>query len=107
MARTAPFDIHSTEYDHWFVKNEFAHQSEIQAVKKMLPHVDGVIEVGIGSGIFAKPLGIPEGVEPSAAMRRKAEQKGLKVCDAVAENLPYADASVNGVVMITTERPFN
>jgi hypothetical protein len=72
MAKTKAFDNHAAEYDNWFVINEFTFQSELIAVKKLLPQVDGVIEIGMGSGIFAELLGIHEGVEPSKAMREKA-----------------------------------
>ncbi|MFW5700363.1 MAG: class I SAM-dependent methyltransferase [Cyclobacteriaceae bacterium] len=102
MPKIEAYQKYSDEYNNWFVKNRLAFQSELNAVKKILPRVDGIIEIGIGSGIFAEPLGIGEGVDPSGAMREKAEQKGLKVLDAVAEKLPYANASVNGAVMITT-----
>ncbi|NCD13519.1 MAG: class I SAM-dependent methyltransferase [Epsilonproteobacteria bacterium] len=102
MAKTTAFDAHITEYDNWFVRNRFAFLSELNAVKQVLPQVDGVIEIGIGSGIFATPLGIQKGIDPSMAMREKAKQKGIEVLDAVAENLPYADASINGAVMITS-----
>jgi len=61
-----------------------------------------VIEIGIGIGIFAELLRIKEGIDPSEAMQQKAEQIGLTVLDAVAEQLPYPDASRNGVVMITS-----
>jgi len=102
MPKIEAFQKHTNEYDNWFVVNRFAFLSEIEAVKKTLPQTEGVIEIGIGSGIFAKPLGIKEGVDPSEAMRQRAEQKGLKVLDAVAEKLPYNNASVNGAVMITS-----
>jgi len=76
--------------------------SELEAVKKALTQTDGVIEIGIGSGIFAEPLGITEGIDPSEGMRQKAAQKGLKAMNTVAEKLPYPDKSVNGAVMITS-----
>ena len=102
MPKIEVFQKYTNEYDEWFVINKFAFESELIAIKNILPNVDGVIEIGIGSGIFAEPLGIKEGIDPSKAMRKKAEQKGLKVLDAVAEKLPYADNSINGAVMITT-----
>ena len=102
MPKIEVFQKYTNEYDDWFVINKFAFESELNAIKNILPNVDGVIEIGIGSGIFAEPLGIKEGIDPSKAMRKKAEQKGLKVLDAVAEKLPYADNSINGAVMITS-----
>jgi ubiquinone/menaquinone biosynthesis C-methylase UbiE len=103
MAKTKAFDNHVNEYNNWFVTNKFAFQSELMAVKKFIPYpIPGIVEIGIGSGIFAKPLGIKEGVDPSKTMREKAKQLGLKVRDAVAEKLPYDDSSLNGAVMITS-----
>jgi ubiquinone/menaquinone biosynthesis C-methylase UbiE len=102
MPKIEAFQKYTSDYDNWFVINRFAFLSEIEAVKKTLPQTEGVIEIGIGSGIFAEPLGIEEGVDPSEAMRQKAVQKGLKVLDAVAEHLPYPDSSLNGAVMITS-----
>ncbi|HBI80535.1 MAG TPA: SAM-dependent methyltransferase [Bacteroidales bacterium] len=101
MPKIKPFQEFTDEYDRWFDDNRFAYLSELEAVKKALPHTNEVIEVGIGSGIFAEPLGIKEGIDPSEAMLQKARQKKLNVQNAVAEKLPYADASRNGMVMIT------
>jgi ubiquinone/menaquinone biosynthesis C-methylase UbiE len=74
----------------------------LNAIKKALPDNGDVIEVGIGSGIFAAALGIKEGIDPSEAMREKAKKKDIRVMDAVAENLPYADKSKDVVLMVTT-----
>lgn len=103
MPKTKPFDLYTDEYDNWFVINKYAFQSELNAIKKALPlNIENVIEVGIGSGIFAQPLGIREGVEPSAAMRKRAQKRNLTVIDAVAENLPCPDKSKSAVLMVTT-----
>jgi SAM-dependent methyltransferase len=102
MPKTEPFDNYSDEYDDWFIINKYAFQSELNAIKKALPENGDAIEVGIGSGIFAAPLGIKEGVDPSETMREKAKNRGISVIDAVAENLPYADKSKDVVLMVTT-----
>jgi len=102
MPKTEPFDQYSDEYDDWFIINKYAFQSELNAIKKALPDNGDVVEVGIGSGIFAAPLGIKEGVDPSEAMREKAKKRNIRVMDAVAENLPYADQSKDAVLMVTT-----
>jgi len=102
MAKIEPFDQYADEYNNWFVINKYVFQSELNAIKKALPENGNVIEVGIGSGIFAAPLGIKEGVDPSEAMREKAKKKGIRVIDAVAENLPYTDKSKDVVLMVTT-----
>ena len=103
MPKTKPFDEHINEYEKWFEDNRFVYLSEIQALKKVIPEGEKRgIEIGIGSGIFAKPLGIKEGIEPSATMRKKAKERSLKVVDAVAEKLPYEDESVDFALMVTT-----
>ncbi len=102
MPKTEPFDHYADEYDDWFVINQYAFQSELNAIKKALPENGDTVEVGIGSGIFAAQLGIKEGIEPSEAMREKAKKKDIRVMDAVAENLPYTDQSKNAVLMVTT-----
>jgi len=60
------------------------------------------VEIGVGSGIFAEPLEIREGVEPSRVMREKAKKKNINALDGVAENLPYPDKSFDFALMITT-----
>ena len=102
MPKTGPFDQYADEYEDWFIINKYAFQSELNAIKKALPNNGDVIEVGIGSGIFAAQLGIKEGIEPSEAMREKAKKRGIRVMDAVAENLPFADKSIAVVLMVTT-----
>lgn len=101
MPKTQAFDNYSDEYDNWFVKNKYTFQSELNAIKKVISGKGNGIEIGIGSGIFAEPLGIFEGIEPSPAMRNKARQRNINVIDAVAENLPYSDKSKDFALMIT------
>jgi len=60
------------------------------------------VEIGIGSGLFAKPLGIDTGIDPSPAMAMRAREKGLDVQIGKAEALPYTDRSFNFALMVTT-----
>ena len=102
MPKTAPFDNFPDEYDNWFVRNKYAFQSELNAIKSAMPVKGKGIEIGVGSGIFAEPLGVSEGIEPSRAMREKAKQRNISAIDAVAENLPYSDKSIDFALMVTT-----
>lgn len=102
MALTKPFDAYIGEYEQWFSDNHFAFESELAAIRKVLPEKGKGLEIGIGSGIFAVPLGITDGLEPSKTMREKARERGLNVIDGVAEKLPYKDESYEYAVMITT-----
>jgi SAM-dependent methyltransferase len=102
MAKTAPFDNHLPEYEQWFTDNHFAFLSEIEAIRKVLPTHGRGVEIGIGSGIFALPLGIKEGCDPSPAMREKAVERGIGAIDGIAESLPYKDGSIDFVLIVTT-----
>ena len=102
MARIEPFEKYSEKYEDWFEKNKFVYESEIQAIKELFPKVKKSIEIGVGSGKFAIPLGIKTGVDPSPRMRKIAEQKGIKVINAVAEELPFENFQFEVVLMVTT-----
>jgi SAM-dependent methyltransferase len=49
------------------------------------------VEIGVGTGLFAVPLGILIGVEPSPRMAELARYRGIEVLENVAEELPFAD----------------
>ena len=102
MAKTEPFDNHLKEYEEWFDGNRFVYLSELEAIKKVIPTSGRGVEIGIGSGLFAAPLGIKEGCDPSDEMRRKAEKRELTTTKCVAENLPYESSSIDYVLMVTT-----
>ncbi len=102
MARTEPFDKYLNEYEEWFTENEYVYKSELEAVRQFIPLNKRGIEIGTGTGRFSLPYGINEGVEPSSAMRNIAVQKGLKVYNGIAENLPLKDKSYEFALMVTT-----
>ena len=102
MPRTKPFDEQYERYEEWFEKNRFAYHSELMALRHFVPAQGHGIEIGIGSGRFAQPLGIELGVEPSKSMRKLARKRGLRVYDAVAERLPFEGEKFDFVLMVTT-----
>jgi ubiquinone/menaquinone biosynthesis C-methylase UbiE len=102
MAKIEPFEEHAFQYEDWFVRNEFVYQSELQAVKAQLPERGSGVEIGVGSGRFAAPLGIKVGIDPSTKMREIARKRGIEVIDAVAEDLPFADSQFDFALMVTT-----
>ncbi len=95
------FDSNVNQYEQWFIDHPFAYLSEVHAVKSLLPSGRG-LEIGVGTGRFAAPLGIVTGVEPSRAMAAIALRRGIEVVTAVAENLPFADAEFDFALMVTT-----
>lgn len=101
-AASTAFEQNALEYDRWFEKHKITYHSELLAVQQTIPKNKTGIEIGVGTGRFAQPFHIKYGVEPSESMSRIAEQSGIKVYRAVAENLPIENESFDFVLMVTT-----
>ena len=101
MIRTLPFNEHVAEYEEWFEKYPYVFQSEVEAIRDLLPTGNNIsgIEVALGTGRFSKELGIKEGIEPSPKMRALALKRGIEVMSAEAEHLPYKDMRFDFVLM--------
>ena len=97
-----PFDIFTVEYENWFKENEVIFQSELLALKQVVPVGKKGVEIGIGSGIFAEKLDIKFGIDPSDKMLNYAKQRKLEVEKGFAENLPYPDSNFDFAVFITS-----
>ena len=103
MPKTEPFEKYSDAYDEWFEKNRDLYDAELEAIRQLIPPLGAQgLEVGVGSGKFAIPLGIKVGVEPSEKMAIKARKRGIKVYQDVAEDLPFSDFRFEFVLMVTT-----
>lgn len=102
MPRISPFEKYAEQYESWFEKNRWVYEAELRAVKAMMPKEGRGLEIGVGTGRFAEPLGIKDGVEPSKRMRGIAQERGLRVLDGVAEKLPFDDPQFDFVLMVTT-----
>lgn len=97
-----PFDRHADRYEAWFEKHPAAYASELAAVREFWPAGTDGVEIGVGAGHFAAPLGIATGVEPSATMRQRAEARGIRTVDDVAEHLSFSDGRFGAALMVTT-----
>ncbi|MEQ9716442.1 MAG: class I SAM-dependent methyltransferase [Candidatus Asgardarchaeum sp.] len=102
MPKTDPFEKYPIRYDNWFERNKLAYKSELKAIEKLLPKNGQGVEIGVGTGRFAAPLGIKIGIDPSKKMLEIAQRRGIRVINAVAENLPFNDNTFDFVLMITT-----
>lgn len=102
MTKHLVFDKHIGQYEKWFDDNNYVFQSELKAIRKLLLLEGKGVEIGVGSGIFALPLGIKEGCDPSPVMRAKAKERGINAVSGTAENLPYKTGSFDFALMVTT-----
>ena len=102
MVKIESFEKHSKEYDEWFIKNQNIYLAELNAIKKLVPSGKFGVEIGVGSGRFALPLGIKIGVEPSNKMAEISRKKGIQVYKAVAEQLPFDNKTFDFALMVTT-----
>lgn len=102
MPRVAPFETHHQRYETWFEKHEAAYISELLALRPFVPWEGRGIEIGVGSGRFAAPLGVQVGVDPSAAMLAHAAARGIEVVEGTAEDLPFQDSSFDHALVVTT-----
>lgn len=101
----AVFDEHAEKYDSWFLANRNVLASEVLLLRRFLERPGHALSVGCGSGLFESLLReehgvrIAHGVEPAAEMAAIARQRGLEVRIAPAEELPFAEASFDTVLM--------
>ena len=102
MPRTGPFESHVERYEAWFEKHPHVYAAELQAVRALVPRYGCGIEIGVGTGRFAAPLGCHLGVEPSVKMARIARRRGIHVAAGVAEDLPLHGDRFDYVLMVTT-----
>lgn len=102
MANIAPFERLWDVYEDWFDEHVNAYLSELLAVRSLVPLFGRGLEVGVGTGRFAAPLGIGAGVDPSPAMLRVAAARGVLGVQATAEQLPFGPATFDHVLTVTT-----
>ena len=103
MPKTEPFDAQPDRYDSWFERNEAAYESELRVLRELLPSGGEGLEIGVGTGRFAAPLGLEHGVDPSPEMRERARKRGIAVEEGVGEAaLPYPDERFDKVLITTT-----
>ena len=94
------FDNLVKEYEEWFEKHPKIYEEEIKTIKALLPKGKG-LEVGVGTGRFAAPLGIKKGIEPSKKMAEVARARGIEVIEINAEEMNFEE-EFNFILMVTT-----
>jgi len=102
MNEANPFDTHYAEYDVWFDRNANVYESELLAVREVLPPPGDWVEIGVGSGRFASKLGIRTGIEPADGIATLARGRGVDVVKGRAECLPLENDSIDAAFLMTT-----
>jgi len=104
MLNIEVFDKYVEDYEAWYDKYPEVYKSELAVIKeqlaKMPENIRG-IEVGVGTGRFAQPLGIKEGIEPSEEMGKIALNRNIEILKGTAEHLPYGDLQFDFVLFVT------
>ncbi len=101
MKRAEVFDKSWKRYDDWYEEHKEIYFSELKALKRIVPEGFG-LEVGVGTGRFASPLGVSFGIDPSLNMLKLAKNRGVEVIQGVGEKLPFKDAAFDFVLIVIT-----
>ena len=96
------FNAYHRRYEEWFRRHSAAYHSELLAVRALLPWEGLGLEIGVGTGRFAAPLGISVGLDPSGAMLTYTIARGVSGIQGVAEALPFKDAAFDYGLVVTT-----
>jgi len=90
-AEAFPFDDLASDYDAWFEKEgKSIFAIEVSAFHEVLPSLPKPwLEVGVGSGRFARALGIETGVDPSIRLLGMARRRGITAFLGLGEQEPF------------------
>lgn len=99
------FDERADEYDRWYDENAPVYRAEINALRTFVPAQGLGLEVGVGTGRFAAPLGVRFGIDPAPGMLRLARRRGIGVCQALGERLPFRARQFDFTLLVTVD-PF-
>lgn len=94
------FEAGWESYDRWFDEHPRVYQSELQALEQFVPEGGISLEVGVGSGRYAVPLGILFGIDPSERMAAIARQRGNQAIVGKGEFLPFRDCTFDLILVV-------
>jgi len=95
------FDELAGEYDRWFDEHGTVWAAQIRMLRPAVPREGRGLEVGVGSGRFAGPLGIGSGIDPSRRLLAMAKNRGIEAVLGEGEHLPFRPGSFDYVLMMT------
>jgi len=100
------FEKAAATYDDWYGKpmGVYAFRSELNGIVALLPPSGVGVDIGAGTGIFAKHLSSEERtvicLDPSPKMLEKAVEKNLIAVLATAEDIPLRCGSMDFAYMV-------
>lgn len=95
------FDNVAEQYDKWFDVHTAAFESELNALRKVVPFSKEGLEVGVGSGRYAERLGIQTGLEPSEKLADFARLRHINVFTGTVESMPFNNQQFDYVLLNT------
>jgi SAM-dependent methyltransferase len=101
---SSAFDALASEYDAWYDgEGSLIFSSEVQAFRKLLPSLPRPwLEIGVGSGRFARALGIETGIDPSGKLVEIARTRGVNAYVGRGEERNFPAGSFGAVFLIVT-----
>ena len=96
------FNAFPEKYDRWYDDHRETYLQELGILERYSRGEGWDLEIGVGTGRFAAPLGIRLGLDPSLPMLRMARARGVEVIRGIAEALPLSDASLQSVLVMTS-----
>ena len=94
------FETHSRNYLSWAKRYDKIFNAELKALKQMVPQNGKGMEMDLGVGQYAIPLGIKYGTEASRELRSIASKRGLTVSDIQMGKLPYESNQFDFVLLL-------
>jgi ubiquinone/menaquinone biosynthesis C-methylase UbiE len=95
------FDEFAGDYDCWFDDHDEIYHAQVRLLQNAVPQTGRGLELGVGSGRFAVPLGIRYGIDPSGKLIAMANTRGVEVVLGAGEYLPYRAGTFEYVLMMT------
>jgi SAM-dependent methyltransferase len=98
------FNSLALAYNAWFEEEgRLIFASEVEALRQVLPLLPRPwIEIGIGSGRFARALDIDIGLDPSSKLLEMARDRGMSVFLGRDEEMPFQDGVFGTAFFVVT-----
>lgn len=95
------FEDNADDYDRWFDDHPQIYSAQLSMLRDAVPAEVLVLEIGVGSGRFASPLGISLGIDPSHALAAIAKRRGIETVIGVGEHTPFRGNTCDAILMMT------